>query len=450
MNRTLRDALGANRNFRVERMAAEGETCTPFVTAAMLLEEGGRWRHLAGRRVVVSLGDDGEMVRRQLALALGGVDVCLVQPARLDELGPRLREEAGFEGLVADAGIDVTGLASAVADASPAGSVAGPVTSTVASTAEEGRLFIYTSGTTGPPKLRQLTYDELLGQAKMSRHVAGLGWGGFYPATQFAALQVLMAAITHDAPLVLLGRRRPEDVAACLRSGAVGCATGTPTLWRQVAALLERDGVGQAAMGVRQITLGGEASTQPTLDQLGRLLPRARLTHIYASTELGPVFSVSDGRAGFPSSWLGHGELPPRFGLEIREGELYARRRDAGADAPWQATGDLVRVEGDRVHFLGRSASAINVGGAKALPEKIEAVIEAVPGVVLARVFALPTPTMGNLVAVEIQADAGADPEALRRAVLAACRERLAAHELPRKVLMKDVGIVNDKRSRQA
>jgi acyl-CoA synthetase (AMP-forming)/AMP-acid ligase II len=447
VSQALRDALGSNRNFRIERLeglGADDAARTPIGTAPMLLDEAGRFDHLAGRRVVISLDDDGEMVRRQLLLALAGADVCLVQPARLGELGPRLREEAGFELLLADAGAEVAGLAP-VATAG-----AGPAAAVGARDSAEGRLFIYTSGTTGAPKLRQLTYGELLGQARVSRHLVGLGWGGFYPATQFAALQVLMAAISHDAPLVLLERRRPVDVAACLRSGALGCATGTPTLWRQVAALLARDGVGQAEAAVRQITLGGEASTQPTLDQLARLLPHARLTHIYASTELGPVFSVSDGRAGFPSAWLGQGTQPPRFELEVREGELYARRRDAGPEAPWQATGDLVRVEGDRVYFLGRSASAINVGGAKALPEKIEAVIEAVPGVVLARVFALPSPMGGHLVAVEIQADAGVDPEALRRSVLAACRERLAVHEVPRKVLMKDVGIVNDKRSRHS
>lgn len=445
MSQALRDALAANRNFGVERLGADGVARTPVGTAPALLEEAGRLGHLAGRRVVISLDDDGEMVRRQLLLALAGADVCLVQPARLGELGPRLREEAGFELLMAEAGAEMAGLESVAADGASPGTAASG-----ASGRAEGRLFIYTSGTTGAPKLRQLTYGELLGQARVSRHLIGLGWGGFYPATQFAALQVLMAAMVHDAPLVLLERRRPVDVAACLRSGAIGCATGTPTLWRQVAALLARDGVGQAEAAVRQITLGGEASTQPTLDQLARLLPHARLTHIYASTELGPVFSVSDGRAGFPSAWLGHDAQPPRFELEVREGELHARRRDAGPGAPWQATGDLVRVEGDRVYFLGRSASAINVGGAKALPEKIEAVIEAVPGVVLARVFPLPTPMGGHLVAVEIQADAGVDPEALRRAVLAACRERLAVHEVPRKVLMKDVGIVNDKRSRHS
>ncbi|HEX2568179.1 MAG TPA: AMP-binding protein [Polyangia bacterium] len=442
LRRTLREALEANRNFRLERMEVGGEARARLVTATGLLDEAGRLAHLAGRRVVVSLGDDGEMVRRQIVLALAGADVCLVQPARLAELGPRLREEAGFGLLLADAGAEVPGLAS-VAPGDGGAGMGGR-------DAGEGRLFIYTSGTTGAPKLRQYTYGELLGQANVSRRLAGLGWGGFYPATQFAGLQVLMAALAHDAPLVLLGRRRPDDVAACLRSGAVGCATGTPTLWRQVAALLERDGVGQAGAAVRQVTLGGEASTQPTLDQLARLLPQARLTHIYASTELGPVFSVSDGRAGFPRPWLGHAALPPRFELEVREEELRARRRDQGADAPWQGTGDLVRVEEDRVYFLGRSASAINVGGAKALPERIEAVIESVPGVVLVRVFAQPNPVTGNMVAAEIQAAAGVDPQALRTAILAACRERLAAHELPRKLLMKDVGIVNDKRSRQS
>ena len=38
----------------------------------------------------------------------------------------------------------------------------------------------------------------------------------------------------------------------------------------------------------------------------------------------------------------------------------------------WAATGDLVQVTDDRVHFLGRRDDVINVGGEKFLPKQVE------------------------------------------------------------------------------
>jgi len=66
---------------------------------------------------------------------------------------------------------------------------------------------------------------------------------------------------------------------------------------------------------VRQITIGGEAVDQVTLDQLRAAFPGARISQIYASTEAGALFAVRDGRAGFPAA----GSVERRAGAESTE-----------------------------------------------------------------------------------------------------------------------------------
>ena len=104
-----------------------------------------------------------------------------------------------------------------------------------------------------------------------------------------------------------------------------------------------------------QITLGGEVVDQPVLDKLRSLYPGARQVHIYATTELGRCFSVSDGLAGFPASYL-NAPLPDGTELKVEDEELLIRSpnsmrmydplsKQAASIADWFATGDVVESD---------------------------------------------------------------------------------------------------------
>src|SRR5262249_14176189 len=150
------------------------------------------------------------------------------------------------------------------------------------------------------------------------------------------------------------------------------------------------------------------AIDQPTLDRLARAFPGARLTQIYASSEGGTLLAVHDGRAGFPAEWLGREGQGGR--VRLREGQLegLSPPRMVGHHAEghsdpttpdgWLATGDLVRVEADRVVFLGRQDSLINVGGAKVFPQEVEGFLLGLPGIVEARVRPVRNPITGQAV----------------------------------------------------
>jgi len=87
------------------------------------------------------------------------------------------------------------------------------------------------------------------------------------------------------------------------------------------------------------------------------------------------------------------------------------------------------------VFFLGRDGGVINVGGVKVWPEQVEAVITAVPGVALAQVGARKNPITGALLtATVLPADPAADRDALRDAILAACRSRLEREAVPSRI----------------
>jgi acyl-CoA synthetase (AMP-forming)/AMP-acid ligase II len=191
--------------------------------------------------------------------------------------------------------------------------------------------------------------------------------------------------------------------------------------------------------------MGGETVTQDVLDGLASVFPRARIVHIYASTELGRLFAVTDGKEGFPARFL---QTPPEEGIELRlhEGQLLARSRNAmlgyenlppplDADG-WYRTGDLVELRGDRVHFVGRASEVINVGGAKVFPAQVEQVIRETPGVADVRVYGRPSALVGALVAADVQALPDADPKQVQAAVQRLTRERLQPFQAPQIVRM--------------
>ena len=227
-------------------------------------------------------------------------------------------------------------------------------------------------------------------------------------------------------------------------------ASATPSYWRWL--LLFAPGELLARIPLQQVTLGGEVVDQEVLDRLLATFPGARLVHIYATTELGRCFSVTDGNAGFPTRFLDH-VSSDGVELAIRDGELFVRsanamlaydqRSEQSASAMqqvdgWRATGDLVRQDGERVFFTGRRSELINVGGNKVQPVFVEQVVLAVPGVQDARVFAKRSSLVGQLVACDVVAAAGQDGQAVLAAVKARCDEALQPHERPRFLRLTD------------
>jgi acyl-coenzyme A synthetase/AMP-(fatty) acid ligase len=308
---------------------------------------------------------------------------------------------------------------------------------------------LMTSGTTGRPKLVQHRLEGLLGRIAA---VAGSAknhdqrWLLTYQPTAFAGLQVILTALYTAGVVAQAAGRSPSEFFDAAERFAVTHISGTPTFWRSFLLAAPAGSLPQ----LRQISLGGEAVDQPTLDRLAQRFPRARITHIYASSEAGSLFSVHDGRAGFPSAWL-RGEVSG-VGLRVRSGVLEVRspRRMLGylgdaisklTEDGWLATGDLVRVEDDRVYFQGRTDDVLNVGGAKVYPQEVEEFLLSCPGVREARVRGVASPISGTILAADVVLERQYDdPESQRRELLRLCQAMLPAHKAPR--LIRVVGAI--------
>ncbi len=290
---------------------------------------------------------------------------------------------------------------------------------------------VATSGTSGPPKLVDHSWDSLLAAARLSEQWHGLGWLLVYDATRWAGIQVWLQAMLTGGRLVVPASRDPDVVARALAEEHVSVLPATPTLLRRLLTSADPASLQQASLD--RITLGGEAADGPLLEQAQAAFRNAKITQVYATTELGEVYRVADGRPGFPASWLGK-PLPGGGRLSIRrDGELLVR---LSRDTAEVETGDLVERRADRYEFTGRRSDVIVVGGAKVFPKRVEEVIRGVPGIVEARVYGLPSPVTGELVAGEIVLSDplpdGESPESVRAAVLSACRDALEPHSVPR------------------
>lgn len=275
-------------------------------------------------------------------------------------------------------------------------------------------LGVFTSGTSGEPRLALHDWSRISRAGVLAaERLAGARWLMAFSPVAYAGLQVFFAATAGRGQIVYPS----GSVASCtdiLERGAVDAVSATPTWWRMTIAALP---AGARPPSLRQATLGGERVDQAVIDAVGRVFQPDRLTHVYASTEVGSAIAVSDRREGFPSAWL---EDPGRHcQLRVREGFLevlspdrmkrYAGDADAGPG--WYRTPDLVAVVADRVIFRGRTDAVVNIGGAKVMLEEVERAVLALPEVLDCRVFAKASPITGALLAVEFVPQPGHNPE---------------------------------------
>lgn len=390
-----------------------------------------RWRALAGLRVCLAVREPENHIAAAIALDRLQCRTVLAGDRSLAEIRA-LADQLHWQAVVWNV-IDEPELLNQVR---------------VDETAAAGAVTLLTSGTTGRPKAANHTWATLAGPVRRDFQYQHARWLCAYPLSLYAGTQVVLQAVLNWSALVIPSSLEPVPVARTMRLAGVTHASGTPTFWRRLLLFASPDDL--RACRLEQITMGGEAVTQPLLDHLSDRFPETRLVHIYASTELGRLFSVTDRQEGFPAMWL---DEPQERGIALRvlHGELMARSRHAmvsydqpGLTAPatstngeaegWTATGDLVERRGDRVVFRGRKSDLINVGGRKVLPLTVEAVLREAAGVRDVRVYGKGSSLVGQVVAADVVLADGSEEGLVRAAIDRIARDRLARHEVPRLV----------------
>jgi acyl-CoA synthetase (AMP-forming)/AMP-acid ligase II len=296
-----------------------------------------------------------------------------------------------------------------------------------------------TSGTTGTPKLIAHTFDSLTRSMTCRRIGDDYTWGCLYSLRRFAGLQVFLQSWMCSTPLILNEEYADfNDVIARFIRFECNALSATPSMWRIMSMhpLFDR-------MALNQITMGGEIVDQAVLDMLAKRFPAARITHIYASTEAGVGFAVSDGRAGFPTHYLVHPPLGVAMRIDDQKHLRFAIKLEqslqVGTENEWIDSGDVVDIQGDRVRFLGRANGSINVGGNKVMPEEIESVINELPEVAFVQVRARTSAMLGSLVEAAITLTPGKVLDtAFKKRVMAHCSARLDNFKVPAFIVAAD------------
>lgn len=297
---------------------------------------------------------------------------------------------------------------------------------------ESGRAWLLTSGSTGRPSRIGHTLESL---TTVTNQQQPRTWLLPYSPGTYAWWQVVTISLTQaDQGLVVVEPSELETWPLIAAEHGVTAASGTPTFWRQT---IYRDTEALAKVPLEQITLGGEPVDQTILDRLREIFPQARISWIYASSEVGASIVVHDGKAGFPQAWLDRGPDPdserPILAVDNEELVITSPHHGAGMDGAVR-TGDRVEFVGDRVLITGRlDSDEINVGGSKVSGGLIRNVLMAHPGVAWARVFARKAPLVGRMVAAEVVPNPDLGP--ITDADLVQwCSNRLPDYGVPRRI----------------
>lgn len=99
------------------------------------------------------------------------------------------------------------------------------------------------------------------------------------------------------------------------------------------------------------------------------------------------------------------------------------------ADLASKSADGLIKVEG-------RSKSVINISGIKIFPEEVEAVLEMIPGIKLARISSSPHPLLGQIIEGELVLHEGKTINI--EEVIAYCKKRLSNFKAPQRLTIVD------------
>lgn len=312
--------------------------------------------------------------------------------------------------------------------------------------------IIPTSGTTNIPKLVSHTFESLTRTAKRNIDLGDrYRWGLVFDIYRFSGIQVFLQSILAGSTLIITASvQSMSEILDTLTQKKCNALSATPSFWRKVLMSPEAD-----KLNLERITLGGEIADENTLQALGKKFPNAKISHIYASTEVGVGFSVTDGHEGFPKEFLDGGLNNIKMKID-KNGLLwiapenhtqsYLSKNDMYDEEGYINTGDIVKLEDNRVYFLGRDSGAINVGGNKVQPEEIESKLMSSELITSAYVYAMKNPMMGSLVCADvILTDKSIDKKEAKAAILKYCRESLEGFKVP--AILKFVDELNTTQS---
>ena len=310
---------------------------------------------------------------------------------------------------------------------------------------QDTKWIIPTSGTTNIPKLVAHTFDSLTRTTKCDIEKGSFfRWGLVFDIYRFSGIQVYLQAMLSGSTLIISeADMTMPQILNNLSKNRCNALSATASFWRKVMMSKEANN-----LELKVITLGGEIVDETILQALQAKYSSAKILHIYASTEAGVGFSVQDGYAGFPTSFLEDGfdevnlKISDTNTLMIKnkkETQKYLSCNDLYQKDGYIDTGDVVEIKDNRVYFLGRDSGAINVGGNKVQPEEVEQALLDSMLLHEAFVYGKKNSMMGNLVCADVVLkDKTLDTKLVKNELITHCRKKIDNYKIPAMIRFVD------------
>ncbi|MDX1376974.1 MAG: AMP-binding protein [Burkholderiales bacterium] len=284
-------------------------------------------------------------------------------------------------------------------------------------------LLLYTSGTSASPKAVPLSYQNMLGNARLSapehRVTADDVLLSGAPYSHLFGLYSFHLALAVGATCLLLPAFTPPEFAQAIARGRPTVLFVAPA---HLAAMLKGGLLDSTDLSsIRLVIVSGSACPPDLVRAVAAKLPNGRVTQLWGMTEMqAGMYTRPDDDVEVAARSAGR----PSPGTEVRimgpdgaeagvdaEGELQARgpllfpgyfdNAEANAAAfsadGWFRTGDLAaRDAAGNVRISGRSKDIINRGGVKYNPRDIETLLDAHPEIAQAAIVPLPDEVLGE------------------------------------------------------
>jgi long-chain acyl-CoA synthetase len=363
---------------------------------------------------------------------------------------------------VAKAGVAIVWSDGEGNDALPSLIGAEPLKALHATEATDTAVILYTSGTTGKPKGAELTHSNLLLNCSVVvPRLVPLSASDVALATlplfhSFGQTVIQNAFISAAATFTLLPRFTAEDAFRVMERDHVTLFAGVPTMYF---ALLHHEAKDeqQDISSLRYCMAGGAPLPVEVLKAFEKKFG-VEILEGYGLSETSPVssFNMLDrprkaGSIGYPV-WGVEMAILDETDQELPDGERgeicirghnimkgYLGRPEATAESMkngWFHSGDIgIRDEDGSFFIVDRVKDMILRGGFNVYPREVEEVLYAHPNITEAAVVGVPHESHGEEVkAVVVANDTGLDAAA----VIAYCKENLAAYKYPRIVEFLD------------